>query len=124
MSVMENARTKLETEVDWPRGRLSFSPTYFLRVYNANTLAEMVVAKKSLQNWLTYYTNKLERKNKRKTVKVFGQASSTWHIDRVKLQNIKAENMGRGDRSGVGQSSLKNLFGSEYEPQPSKGCCV
>lgn len=38
-------------------------------VYNANTLADMVVAKKSLQNWLTYYTNKLERKNKRKTVK-------------------------------------------------------
>ncbi|PWA43777.1 calcium-dependent channel, 7TM region, putative phosphate [Artemisia annua] len=38
-------------------------------VYNANTLADMVAAKKSLQNWLTYYTNKLERKNKRKIVK-------------------------------------------------------
>ncbi|KAD4584476.1 hypothetical protein E3N88_22093 [Mikania micrantha] len=39
-------------------------------VYNANTLADMVLAKKSLQNWLTYYTNKFERKpNKRPTTK-------------------------------------------------------
>ncbi|XP_071738262.1 CSC1-like protein At4g02900 [Rutidosis leptorrhynchoides] len=30
-------------------------------VYNANALANMVATKKSLQNWLTYYTNKFER---------------------------------------------------------------
>ncbi|GKE53871.1 calcium-dependent protein kinase 8-like protein, partial [Tanacetum coccineum] len=39
----------------------------------------------------------------------------------VKLQNLKAENIGRGDRSGGGQSSLNYLFGSGYEPQPNKG---
>ncbi|KAJ9543360.1 hypothetical protein OSB04_023067 [Centaurea solstitialis] len=30
-------------------------------VYNANALAGMVATKKTLQNWLTYYTNKFER---------------------------------------------------------------
>ncbi|XP_024981873.1 CSC1-like protein At4g02900 [Cynara cardunculus var. scolymus] len=39
-------------------------------VYNANALGAMVVTKKSLQNWLTYYTNKFERNpNKRPTTK-------------------------------------------------------
>lgn len=41
-------------------------------MYNANALADMVIMKKTLQNWLTYYTNKFERNpNKRPTTKVF-----------------------------------------------------
>ncbi|GKD83318.1 hypothetical protein Tco_1350157, partial [Tanacetum coccineum] len=63
-------------------------------VYNANTLAEMVVAKKSLQNWLTYYTNKLERKSKRKTVKEHG-------VVQDKTGKPAATLMGKWDQSMV-----------------------
>jgi len=40
-------------------------------VYNANDLAKLVAQRKAMQNWLTYYENKFERKpSSRPTTKV------------------------------------------------------
>ncbi|CAI9300561.1 unnamed protein product [Lactuca saligna] len=61
-------------------------------VYNANALADMVIMKKTLQNWLTYYTNKFERNpNKRPTTKTGFLGLWGKHVDAIDFYTQQIE---------------------------------
>ncbi|KAJ0449907.1 putative calcium-dependent channel, 7TM region phosphate [Helianthus annuus] len=65
-------------------------------VYNANTLADMVLEKKGLQNWLTYYTNKYERHpNKRPTTKTGFCGLWGKNVDAIDFYNEQIETLSK-----------------------------
>nr|XP_043636908.1 CSC1-like protein At4g02900 [Erigeron canadensis] len=69
-------------------------------VYNANTLANMVATKKSLQNWLTYYTNKFERKpQKRPTTKAGFWGLWGKNVDAIDFYTEKIETLSKEEEA-------------------------
>ncbi|XP_076957749.1 hyperosmolality-gated Ca2+ permeable channel 1.7-like [Bidens hawaiensis] len=69
-------------------------------VYDANTLADMVVVKRSLQNWLTYYTNKYERHpNKRPTTKAGFWGLWGKHVDAIDFYTEQIETLSKEEEA-------------------------
>ncbi|KAK9070105.1 hypothetical protein SSX86_010504 [Deinandra increscens subsp. villosa] len=69
-------------------------------VYDANTLAYMVLEKKSLQNWLTYYTNKFERNpNKRPTTKTGLWGLWGKHVDAIDFYTEQIETLSKQEEA-------------------------
>nr|KAJ0184597.1 hypothetical protein LSAT_V11C900457380 [Lactuca sativa] len=69
-------------------------------VYNANALADMVIMKKTLQNWLTYYTNKFERNpNKRPTTKTGFLGLWGKHVDAIDFYTQQIEALSKEEEA-------------------------